>query len=89
MADSTTISAHELPAECIADCSAPTAVGDAVDFWLREPRVATALARIAPAPLRRHLAGYGRWDAADLADDYQCQRRLNSDPLCSISPIES
>lgn len=53
----------DLPADCITECSAPGPADDAVAYWIKE------LAFDGPAWLiRRHLKGYGAWDAADLCD---------------------
>jgi hypothetical protein len=61
----------ELPADCVADCSASGPVDEAVEFWVRR------LDFDGPAWLiRRHLRGYGAWSTTDLCDHQANRRRL-------------
>lgn len=63
---------RELPAECWQDCSAPgQSADDAVAYWLQR------LEFDGPAWLmREHLASYGVWTPAELADHQQNRARL-------------
>jgi hypothetical protein len=53
---------HELPVECIEDCSAPGSVDEAVAYW-REKLGMT----VNPIRARKCLQGYGAWEADELA----------------------
>ena len=60
-----------IPQECIAACSAPGSVDDAVAYWVGRLNL--------EAPswlLRQHLAGYGAWSAAELCDHRANLERL-------------
>lgn len=63
---------RDLPADCWQDCSRPgQPADDAVAFWLQR------LQFDGPAWLiREHLAGYGAWDACQLADHTANRARL-------------
>ena len=63
-------SIRQLPAECVADCSGPGAKDEPVAYWVER------LAFDAPAwLLRKHLKGYGAWDAGELCDHQQNLQR--------------
>ena len=65
-------SLHQLPAECVADCSGPGPADEAVSFWVDR------LGFDGPSWLfRSHLREFGCWDGADLADHRaNCERVL-------------
>ena len=60
-----------LPEQAVMDCSARGSVDEACDFWV------TTLQLEAPSwLLRKHLKGYGCWDARELCDHQANLRRL-------------
>ena len=60
-----------LPRECIADCSAPGSVDEAVAYWVDRLNLEAP-----PWLLREHLKGYGAWDRAELCDHKANLQRL-------------
>ena len=64
-------SVQDLPADCVADCSASGAADDAVSFWVKW------LGFEGPSwAIRRHLRAYGAWDRSELCDHRQNLHRL-------------
>ena len=61
----------ELPADCVADCSASGPVDEVVAFWVDRLDFDGP-----PWLMRRHLRGYGAWTRADLCDHQANRRRL-------------
>ena len=71
----------QLPAECIADCSASGSVDDAVDYWQRKLDFT-----VDRKSAEKYLRQTGGWDAAELAaeDDVTLARRVLWIACCDL-----
>ncbi len=66
----------EIDLETAIYCSQQGACDSYVADALDDPVVAALLDAYEPEAIRKHLAGYGAWDGADLADDDENRARF-------------
>lgn len=76
----------DLPADCIADLTAPGDCESAARHWVEQPEIAAQLDAIGHASLARALRECGAWTDEELADEEST--RLRSIWIAAGSPVE-
>lgn len=61
---------------CVADCSHSGDCDEGVSFWVKQNEIKSQMDEIGPENIKKELKEYGAWDAEELADENQNQKRI-------------